>query len=524
MNRSSIALMVLPWLTAAPLLAQSASDQGAFVVAQRSDTVVIDRFARHGDTLQGSVSVKGQPRQDYVAVYSPDLVIRQLQIAVYAAAAAPDDAPLERIGVSLRGDSAIADVGGRVQRLRTQAGATVLMNNAFAMAESFTMRARRDGGSGEYPGWALSGGITLPIVLRAVGRDSMTLTVAGQVEHLAVDRAGHILGGTIPAAGITITRVGAAVAAHLKLGHVDYSAPPGAPYAAVDVQLTGEGGIRLGGTLTVPAGKGPFPAIVTITGSGSQDRDEYIPLAGGYRPFRQIADTLGRRGIAVLRLDDRGVGESAGGPGTSADYAKDIEAALRFLASRPEIDRHRLGLLGHSEGGLIAPMVAAQDTLVKAIVLLAGPAESGATIIRYQQHQAIDGDSAIRPAARDSAYRAAQLTLDSLAKSDVWLRYFLSYDPLPAARKVRVPALILEGANDHQVTPEQAGVLANAMRSGGDRDVTMHVFPGLDHLFLPDPSGRPADYGKLRDNRLPADVRGMIADWLAEKLGATAPH
>ncbi len=520
MNRSPFAVLLLPALLVHPLPAQSPDEQGAFVVAQRGDTLVIDRFSRIGDTMQGSVSVKGQPRQDYVAVISPDLAIRRLAINVYAATAAADAAPLQRVAVTLRDDSAIADVGGRVQRFATKPGASVLMNNAFALAESFTMRARRDGGSGEYQGWALSGGVTLPILMRAIGPDSMTLTVAGQVEHLRVDKAGHILGGSIPSLGLIITRVDAETASHLKLGRIDYSPPAGAPYHAIDVHLKGQGGIPLGGTLTIPDGKGPFPAVVTITGSGTQDRDEYIPLAGGYRPFRQIADTLGRRGIAVLRLDDRGIGASGGRRGTSADYAQDIEAALRYLTTRPEIDAKRLALLGHSEGGLIAPMVAVQDTLVKAIVLLAGPAETGAEIIRFQQHQAIDGDSAIAPASRDSAYHAAQQALDSLAGSDAWLRYFLTYDPIPTARKVRVPALILEGANDHQVTPVQADMLAKAMRAGGDADVTEHVFPGLDHLFLEDPTGLPSDYGTLRDNRIPAAVRGMIADWLVAHLRA----
>jgi uncharacterized protein len=520
MMRSPVAVLVAAVLITCHVSAQQPSPGGAFVIAQRGDTLVIDRFHQSGDTMQGSISVKGQPRQDYVAVLSPDLTVRQLTINVYAVSARPDAAPLQHITVTLRNDSAIADVGGRIERFATRPQATVLMNNAFSLAESFTRRARRDGGSGVYQGWALSGGVTLPIVLRAVGSDSMTLTIAGQVERLRVDRDGHILGGSIPAQGLTITRVDAAAASHLELGRIDYSPPAGAPYTAVDVTVPGPGGITLGGTLTLPAGKGPFPAVVTITGSGSQDRDEYIPLAGGYRPFRQIADTLARRGIAVLRVDDRGVGESSGGPGTSADYAQDVEAELRFLAARPDIDARHLALLGHSEGGLIAPMVAVQDTLVKAIVLLAGPAETGAEIIRYQQHQAIDGDATILPSSRDSAYRAAQVALDSLARTSPWVRYFLSYDPIPTAMKVRVPALILEGANDHQVTPVQAEMLARAMRSGGDRDVTEHLFPGLDHLFLPDASGLPSEYGKLRDNHLPANVLGTIADWVAEKLGA----
>src|SRR5262249_30917732 len=156
-----------------------------------------------------------------------------------------------------------------------------------------------------------------------VGADSMTLVIGGAEERLRVDARGRILGGTIPAQHLEVLRVDAAGAASLHLGRTDYSAPAGAPYTATEVTLRGPAGV-LGGTLTLRAGaKGPVPAVVTITGSGLQDRDEYIPVAGGYRPFRQLADTLGRRGIAVLRLDDRTVGLSGGTPGTTAENADD---------------------------------------------------------------------------------------------------------------------------------------------------------------------------------------------------------
>jgi hypothetical protein len=350
----------------------------------------------------------------------------------------------------------------------------------------------------------------------------MTLTVGGVQERLRVDASGRIEGGAIPSQHIELVRVDPAAAAGLRLGRPDYSAPAGAPYTATEVTLAGPGGMTLGGTLTMPAAPaGRVPAVITITGSGQQDRDEYIPVAGGYRPFRQIADTLGRRGIAVLRLDDRMVGASGGSLGTSADYADDIRAAVAFLRTRPDVDDDRIALLGHSEGGMIAPMIAATDPRLKGIVLLAGPAQNGMNIIHFQQRSAIEHDASIPAGVRDSAIRAAAISLDSLARTNRWLDFFMHYDPLATARRVKVPVLILQGATDHQVTPEQAGQLASAIRSGGNSDVTVHVFAGLNHLFVPDTSGLPTGYTALKSGRVTPEVLGTLADWLAVRLGVS---
>jgi predicted acyl esterase len=158
----------------------------------------------------------------------------------------------------------------------------------------------------------------------------------------------------------------------------DYAAPPGAPYTALSVTVPTPRGYTLAGTLTLPKGASrahPVPVIVTISGTGPQDRDEYLGF-GNYRPFRQLADSLGRRGIAVLRMDDRGTGASNGTfKGTTHfEFADDARAGLRFLMSRPEIDTSRMGLLGHSEGALDAAIIAAQEPAVRALVLLAGQA------------------------------------------------------------------------------------------------------------------------------------------------------
>ena len=188
-----------------------------------------------------------------------------------------------------------------------------------------------------------------------------------------------------------------------------YAPPPGAPYTAEDVTLTTRAGIRLTGTITVPPSRAGarHPAVVLITGSGSQDRDEATPAVPGYRPFREIADTLSRRGIVVLRLDDRGIGGSDAGPptATSADFADDIRAAVAWLRARPDVDPARVGLVGHSEGAIIAPLVAVEDARLRAVVLLEAPAERGRLILAEQQRMLLGGDSTRSPAQRDSAAR-----------------------------------------------------------------------------------------------------------------------
>jgi dipeptidyl aminopeptidase/acylaminoacyl peptidase len=228
---------------------------------------------------------------------------------------------------------------------------------------------------------------------------------------------------------------------------------------------------------------------------------------------------LGRTGIAVLRMDDRGFGGSGGdaATATSRDLAEDIEAGLAWLRDRPDIDAGRLGLLGHSEGGLIGPMIAAEDTALRVLVILAGPSRTGREIIAFQQRYAIEHSPLIRPEARDSALAEARATLDSMAARQPWIRFFLDHDPHPPARRVRAATLILHGATDMQVTVDQAEELAAAIREGGNPDVTVHVFPETNHLFQHDPSGNPAGYAALPGEIRP-EVIAVLTAWLAEKL------
>jgi dipeptidyl aminopeptidase/acylaminoacyl peptidase len=358
----------------------------------------------------------------------------------------------------------------------------------------------------------------VPALVTWVGSDSVTLDYAGVSFHLAVSPDGRIQGGGMPARALTIVR-GPALDA-LVAARRDYSAPPGAPYTAEDVVVTTAAGLKLTGTLTIPRGaKGKVPAVVTITGSGPEDRDEESTALRGYRPFRELADTLGRRGIAVLRLDDRGVNGSDVGPRTvtSKDFADDIRAGVAYVRSRSEIDPARVALVGHSEGGMIAPMIAQTDPQLRAIVLMAGNASPGREILRAQQVYAVDSMMHLTGAAREAALAQSAKATDSLGATAPWMKFFLEHDPSAVAREVKTPVLILQGATDHQVPPSEAPKLAAAFRAGGNTRVTVRVFPETNHLFVADAIGG-FDYGKLSSLHVRPEVLGAIADWLSEQF------
>lgn len=511
---------------AAELPAQQADEM--LVVTSGADTIAVERVRRTASRLDGELLIKGaKVRFSYAARLAGVGRVLQLENEFRRADADPASKPQQTATLAFLGDSVIVDIRAgdgpaTTQRIKSKAGAFPYINPSFAMLEPVIVTARAAGGdSVSLPMFFVSGGQTLDVVIRKRGPDSVQVTFApGQDAFLNVDAQGRILGGTVPSQRLTISRTQATGAA-LFVAPPDYSAPADAPYTAVNVTIPTPMGHSLAGTLTVPKGKGPFPAIVTITGSGSQDRDEEIWIVKGFRPFRQIADSLGRAGIAVLRMDDRGFGGSGGNAAiaTSRDFANDIKAGLAWLRQRPEIDGKRLGLVGHSEGGLIAPLVASEDPALKAIVLMAGPAQTGREILQFQNRYAIEHSAAIKPEARDSAYKVALAGIDSVAKTSPWIKFFLDYDPKATAAKVKTPTLILQGATDQQVTAEQAEALAKALRAGGNRDVTVNVVPNANHLFIDDPSGNPSGYSALTTGRIRGDVMQTLVGWLKTKLG-----
>jgi hypothetical protein len=303
----------------------------------------------------------------------------------------------------------------------------------------------------------------------------------------------------------------------------DYSAPADAPYIAEEVVVMTPAGHTLAGTLTLPKSASrtqPVSAIVTVTGSGPQDRDENIGLPG-FRPFRQIADSLSRRAIAVLRMDDRGTGASGGTfkGSTSADFAEDVRAGLAYLRTRPEIRADRLGVLGHSEGALIAPMVADKEPTLRAIVLLAGIAQPGRIALDFQLKNMIEHNTKLTPEMRDSQIAEIPTRIDAMMAADPWMKFFLTYDPAPTMRRVKTPVLILTGSRDQQAVPAQVALQEAAFKDGGNTDVTARVLPDLNHLFVQDTDGFPGNYATLPPPlMMRADALEMIGDWLVQRL------
>ena len=329
------------------------------------------------------------------------------------------------------------------------------------------------------------------------------------------------------------------------------------PYREEEVAYRNDAAqVRLAGTLTLPAGTGPFPAVLLITGSGAQDRDETI---AGHKPFLVLADHLTRRGLAVLRVDDRGVGGSDLGPltATTLDFAGDVRAGLAYLRSRADIDRARVGLIGHSEGANVAAIVAADAPDTAFMVMMAGTGLSGDEILYLQAaglarlqgagDALVAWDRSIRervyelvksetngaadearrlaltesappaPGGPEASGRALAATLLKGA-SGAWFRHFLAYDPAPTLRRVRCPVLAIIGDNDVQVPAGQnLPAIRGALQAGGNRDFTVTNLPRLNHLFQTSVTGGVAEYATIEETIAPAALT-LISDWILARV------
>ena len=500
-----------------PATLAAAKTAEMFVLKSGNDTIAVETMQQNGSDITAAMDARGSSRYTLdIKVDSQGLVSR-LEIKAYGEASTT---PTAHAIVAILGDSVVAQVGPGIQRATTKVGAIPWVNPSFALLQVLVQRAHRLGtGPATIPLFLIEGGSTASATVTRLGTDSTIVQVGGAELRLHTSPTGEVLGGAVPAQRTEIVRSAIPYSATgVALAKPDYSAPASAPYTSEDVRVNTPGSFVLAGTLTMPKGRNArVPAVVMITGSGLEDRDETVPGVSGYRPFRQIADTLSRRGIAVLRMDDRSFGESGGdaASATTADFANDIRAALAYLKARPDIDDRHLFLIGHSEGGEIAPMIAATDPSLAGIVTLAGPALTGREISHAQLEYAVTRDTTLSAVRRDSILNGQDAMLDSAATRQPWVKYYLSYDPIATAKTVRVPALVLQGGNDRQVSPDQAEKLAAALRAGGDKDVTVHVFPELDHLFLVDPTGDPSGYPRLPSKLIGADVLGTIADWVS---------
>ena len=326
------------------------------------------------------------------------------------------------------------------------------------------------------------------------------------------------------------------------------------------------GDVTLSGTLSLPSGQGPYPAVILLTGSGPQDRDEAISGVPGYVPFKWIAEYLAGQGIAVLRYDDRGTAKSTGKfeTGTSADFANDAEAALNYLLERPEIDRKRVGFLGHSEGGMLAAMVAARNPKAAFVISMAGPGVRGYELLLKQQQRIFSSmgitgqplEDALQSGQKSSALilakdwagleaflypmvleqlkslpenqnkptaeiesQARTLTKQTVEATKGWLAFFIGYDIAADWAKVRVPVLGLFGGLDVQVDADQ-NRQGLEVALAGNKDVTVRVFPSANHLFQVAKTGSPSEYATLPMAFVPGFLE-TIRDWLRARVGTS---
>ncbi|MEO8607852.1 MAG: alpha/beta fold hydrolase [Chloroflexota bacterium] len=337
------------------------------------------------------------------------------------------------------------------------------------------------------------------------------------------------------------------------------------PYTAEDVSIP-NGDVTLAGTLTLPDGDGPFPVVVLVTGSGPQDRDESLAPLTGLKPFAVIADYLTREGLAVLRYDDRGVGKSTGDYAKADlnDFESDASAAIDFLLTRDDIDHDQIGLLGHSEGGIIAAKLGATNTHLAFIVAMAGTAVKGTDLLLVQNHDIILANGGSQEMA-DITNEYMTKMMDAVANNDLdtfktlthdfaikqikalpqsqqdavgdleayankvvdqqvagyfndWFRSLLAYDPSVDWAKTTIPVLAVFGGKDTQVSAkENAPAMEAALKASGNTDYQIVTIPTANHLFQDAKTGGTAEYPTLPDKFVDAFLP-TIGDWILKHV------
>ena len=400
-----------------------------------------------------------------------------------------------------------------------------------------------------------------------------SVTLNGDKLHFEIKPINGVYDGTMSEDGQSIAGTwsqGVALPLNLKRGDASsMPAParpqepkPPLPYTAEEVIVPGPGGIPLAGTLTLPRGTAPFAGVLLISGSGPQDRDEALV---GHKPFLVLADHLTRAGIAVLRVDERGVGKSMGtfAGATTDDFAQDALAAVQFLKSRTEIDPRRIGLIGHSEGGIVAPIVATRSNDVAFVVLMSGPGvpldelllrqselimkANGASDAMIKQNESAQhqlfaivraekdpivakqklqeaGDAIVKTMSAEDPATAEAASANMKASIEMvntpWFRYLLAFEPAAVLRQVRVPVLALNGSLDLQVDAKQnLPAIEKALKDGGNKDVTLQELPGLNHLFQTATTGSPTEYATIEETMSPTAMK-MMSDWILARTSA----
>lgn len=398
----------------------------------------------------------------------------------------------------------------------------------------------------------------IPVTTVTFQNPAFRLEVANLMIEYSGELKGNVISGTFKQGGLSLPMELSREAVEQKaIARPQEPAKP-YPYHSEDVTFENKkDNISLAGTLTLPAKEGVFPVVVLISGSGPQNRDEEVM---GHKPFLVLADHLTRNGIAVLRYDDRGTAGSKGdfATATSEDFAADAEAAIQYLQTRKEINQKKIGLVGHSEGGMIAPMVAARNKDVGFIVLLAGTGVSGdqllllqteklakasgaddatvqkvkeinkgayemvakvsntealqAALTAYLQQKMKEAPALVKPAGM-SEEEAVKMQVAQLTSP--WMRYFIRYNPAPALQKVKVPVLALNGEKDLQV-PAMENLEGIRKALAKNKNVTVKELPGLNHLFQEATTGLPQEYSTIGQTFSPAAL-AEISSWIGKQ-------
>ncbi|MFQ5550787.1 MAG: alpha/beta hydrolase family protein [Gemmatimonadales bacterium] len=429
--------------------------------------------------------------------------------------------------------------GGAIEVVGTQLTISV----TFAMAESLTATI-------DIP---QQGARDIPLVQVAATADSVRFAI--QAGPGLAEFAGVQVGDSI---GGSFTQSGVEGSFWMRRQVVDEEIEA-LPYYVDEVEFS-NGSVTLAGTFTVPRDGGPYPAVVLVSGSGPQNREGDV---FGFEMFKALADHLTRNGIAVLRYDDRGLGGSSGNlfESTTEDFAYDALAGVRLLTLRRDIDPTKIGIVGHSEGGTVAPIAAARSSGVAFIVLLAGTGVTGEELLVEQAELILRASGAsddelrdqrelqrriLRVAREDEGWedvaeelmRLGRVQLGRLSEEaraaipdpdtylatqarasmenmrSRWFRFFMQYDPVPTLRTVDVPVLAMFGELDLQVAPHQnAGPIESALHEGGNEDVTVVTVPGANHLFQAAETGVPAEYARLEPEFIPGFL-DAVTEWI----------
>lgn len=367
-------------------------------------------------------------------------------------------------------------------------------------------------------------------------------------------------------------QIGVSIPMHLKkVDKITYPVRPQTPvppfsYKSEDIEyFNGDNSIKYAGTITIPPGKGPFPAAILITGSGQQNRDETM---AGHQPFAVIADHLTKQGFVILRVDDRGIGGTTGDVknATTADFAKDVMVGLDYLKKRPEVNAKKLGMIGHSEGGMIAAMVGAERKDIDFIIFLAAPgikitelmveqnqavlAKSGMpskyvtayaslyrklieTIVTSNTAQVRENLTAVVDKWRDTTDKTAVISTTRIFNSktrdefvnqfatlaeNAWFSYFFRFDPVPYLEKLSGKILALNGSQDVQVVSASnlAGI-KEALKKSKAKTVDVIELPGMNHLFQTCKDCSLVEYGRLDETFSPIALQKM-SEWLKKNV------